>query len=225
MQRSIRQLFGYKIEATDGAIGHVQDFYFDDRAWQVRYLVVDTGSWLTGRRVLLSPVALDQPAWQRKVLPVRLTKQQVQSSPDIRTDLPVTRQHEMELFRYYSWPLYWGGDDIAGPAAMPILPSPEEEEREPSHETPGDPHLRSAREVIGYHIRALDGGIGHVYDLMVDDMDWPVSSLLVDTSNWPGSRKVTIATSDVLRLEWAERKVYVRLRRDDLRKSVLPRAG
>ncbi len=225
MQRSVKQLFGYSIEATDGAIGHARDLYFDDVAWKVRYLVVDTGNWLTGRCVLLSPVALDRPAWQRKVLPVRLSRRQVESSPDISTDLPVSRQHEVELFRYYSWPLYWGGDDVAGPAAVPIVPSPEEEERRPSPESRGDPHLRSAREVLGYHIRAVDGEIGHLDDLLLDDIGWPVDSLVLDTSNWPGGKKVQVSTDEVLRLEWAERKVYLRLKRDDLRKSRLPKGA
>lgn len=219
MLRSVKQLLGYRIEATDGHIGHVQDFYFDDLAWRVRYLVVDTGTWLPGRRVLLAPIALEQPAWHRKVFPVRLTKEQVENSPDISTDLPVSRQHEVELFRYYAWPLYWGGDDVAGPAAVPILPPPEAEKIHSPPVSRGDPHLRSAREIVGYHIRASDGSIGHVADLMLDDEAWAIQQMVVDTSNWPGGRRILLAPKRITRLDWTEQNVYVDLSRDQVRNS------
>lgn len=55
MLRSMNDLENYTIRATDGTIGHVTDFYFDDERWVIRYLVVDTGSWLASRKVLISP--------------------------------------------------------------------------------------------------------------------------------------------------------------------------
>jgi hypothetical protein len=108
MLRSIISLTGYTIEATDGDIGHVRDLYFDDRSWIIRYLVVDTGTWLPGRKVLISPAALGRPNWQSEKFPVGLTKNQVKNSPDIDTTKPVSRQHEAELHLHYDWPPYWG---------------------------------------------------------------------------------------------------------------------
>src|ERR1035441_10402649 len=119
MLRSIKDLENCAIRATDGLIGHVKDFYFDDEAWLVRYLVVETGSWLSSRKVLISPIAISHPDWTGKVLPVSITKEQVKNSPDIDTDKPVSRQHEMQYLRYYGYPYYWAGGGLRGQGAYP----------------------------------------------------------------------------------------------------------
>ena len=108
MLRTINDLEDYAIRATDGDIGHVKDVYFDDETWVVRYLVVDTGTWLSSRKVLLSPIAIGQPNWTDKVLPASITKDQVENSPDINTKKPVSRQQEIRLLEYYGYPYYWG---------------------------------------------------------------------------------------------------------------------
>src|ERR1700691_472875 len=119
MLSSMSDLEGYAIRATDGTIGHVKDLYFDDEAWVVRYLIVDTGSWLSSRKVLISPMAIGQSSWADKTLSASLTREQVKSSPDIDTDKPVSRQHEMEYLGYYGYPYYWGGDGLWGQGAYP----------------------------------------------------------------------------------------------------------
>jgi len=100
MLRSLKKLFGNKILATDGQIGRVHDFYFDDQEWTVRYMVADTGGWLKGRLVLISPAALGEADWGAESFPVNLTRQQIGESPGIEEDLPVSRQQEIELQRY-----------------------------------------------------------------------------------------------------------------------------
>ena len=124
MLRSMSDLEGYAIRATDGTIGHVKDFYFDDEAWVIRYLIVDTGSWLSSRKVLISPIAIGQPDWTAKVLPVSITKEQVKNSPDIDTEKPVSRQHEMSYLGYYGYPYYWGGAGLWGGGAYPAMMMP-----------------------------------------------------------------------------------------------------
>src|SRR5205809_6020840 len=109
MLRSASEWDGYSIQATDGEIGHVAEFLFDDEKWTIRYLVVDTGGWLPGRRVLISPIALGETDWPGHRLHVKLTRQQVEESPVIDTDKPVSRQHEVSYYQYYRWPYYWGG--------------------------------------------------------------------------------------------------------------------
>jgi hypothetical protein len=119
MLRTVRDLQGYAIRATDGVIGEVADFFFDDEDWVIRYLVVDAGTWLRGRHVLISPVAIGHPDWMAQLLPVSITKDQVKNSPDIDTRKPVSRQHETEHLGYYGYPFYWGGAGLWGMGAYP----------------------------------------------------------------------------------------------------------
>jgi uncharacterized protein YrrD len=228
MLRSMNELYGYTIRATDDTIGSVHEFLFDDREWKVRYLVVDTGSWLPGRKVLIAPEALSKPDWASMTLPVNLTKDQVKNSPDVDTEKPVSRQQEDELRRYYDWPLYWGG--FAGPAGTGgYWPTPVDTERVPQpverpgttavHAAPAETPLRTAREVSGYHIQAADGDIGHVDDFILDDDRWTIRYLVVDTRNWLPGRKVVLAPDWVDAVDWSESKVHVSLTKDGVKSS------
>jgi sporulation protein YlmC with PRC-barrel domain len=220
MLRKLKDLRGYLIHATDGFIGTVSDFYFDDEDWGVRYLVVDTGSWLVGRKVLISPLAIGPPDWMTRVLPVSLTKAQVERSPDIDTRKPVSRQHEAEYFRYYGYPYYWGGAGLWGMGAYPgsLTTQGRVEEDLKAHAIhvtpiPDDCHLRSSNAVIGHHIKATDGDIGHLDDLLVDDYTWAIRYLIVDTSNWWGGHHVLVAPKWITDVSWPEAKVSVDLTR------------
>lgn len=224
MLRNVKDLRGYKILASDGEIGKVHEFYFDDQTWMIRYLVVETGSWLFERRVLLSPIALGQPHWDSRLFPVKLTMMQVKNSPLVDTDKPVSRQLEVELHNYYNWPYYWVGGGFAGDI-MPVLPPPASAEHF-KEETPAsaasaipDPHLRSTREVVGYHIQAKNGEIGHVEDFIVDDEAWAIRYMVVDTQNWLPGKKVLVAPVWIESLHWAEAKVRVNLTRAKIKKS------
>ena len=220
MLRSVNSLVGYAIRATDGDLGNVAEFYFDDQTWTVRYLVVETGTWLSGRQVLLSPVALGQPDWESRTFGADLTIAQVRDSPDIDTAQSVSRQHEMALSGYYAWPMYWGsqystgatyGATASGPQIY-LKTEPEEDAAAPASH--GDLHLRSTRSVTGYHIEAADGAIGHVEDFITDDQSWALRFLIGDTHNWlPGGRKVLIAPQWIKSVEWDGGKVLVDLSR------------
>ncbi len=131
MLRSMHDLQDYAIRATDGDIGHVKDFYFDDEWWAVRYLVVETGTWLSDRKVLISPIAIGRPNWTDKVLPVSITKEQVKDGPDIDTEKPVSRQHEISYLGYYGYPYYWDGGGLWGAGAYP---QPDDDGRRPGAE-------------------------------------------------------------------------------------------
>ena len=221
MLRRVTDLTGYRIEATDDEIGTVQDFYFGDEAWTIRYLVVDTGRWLPGRSVLLAPEALDRPDWESRRFPVRLTRRQVEQSPGVETDQPVSRQKESELRAYYRWPLYWTGQAGFMPAAagtqteaVAALQAGAQlaKGKAPSTaETTDDPHLRSANEVIGYDIRALDDEFGHVEDFILDDDTWVIRYLVVDCGNWLSRKNVLIAPQWIHAINWPERTVRVGL--------------
>jgi hypothetical protein len=225
MLRSIKQLYGTKLGASDGEIGHVKDFYFDDQNWAVRYLVADTGSWLPGRQVLISPHAFGKVPGAGKLLLVNLTRKQIEESPSIESHKPVSRQYEEEYYRYYGWPYYWEGAGLWGMSGFPILELP-------SKPLPGAPtsaigpqpesadaHLRSAQAVNGYHIQASDGKVGHICDFMVDDQNWAILQLAVKTGHRFSGKEVRIPTSKVERISYDESAVFVTLTSEAVKHS------
>ncbi len=221
MLRSVNELKDYTIAATDGDIGSVRTFYFDDEHWTIRHLVVDTGGWLGGRRVLISPIAIGEADWSNHRLAVQLTKAQIEQSPDIDLDQPISRQYEVEYYGYYGWPLYWGGTYAwAGMMYPGELATPRQTERTAAADQEhADPHLRSSDAVIGYHIQATDGEIGHVDDFLVDDQTWQIRYMAVDTSNWWFGKKVLIAAQWITQVSWDEQKVSVDLLKEAVKGS------
>jgi hypothetical protein len=212
---------GYAISASDGNIGTISDFLFDDTNWLVRWLVVDTGNWLPGRKVLLPSSAIAQLNTEKEECTINLTMQQIKGSPDINTDRPVSRQMENSIYGYYGYDPYWnsgygymggmgymGGYGYMGGmgGAMPILPGTRrrEEEIAAAQRSHDDVHLRSVEAVTGYHIHARDGEIGHVNDFIIEDADWSIRYLVVDTTNWWPGKKVLISPRSVLGIEWSD---------------------
>jgi hypothetical protein len=230
MLHSVKELKGYAIGATDGPVGHVKDLYFDDEWWIIRYLVVDTGAWLSSREVLVSPISIGDANWATKTLSASISKEQVRNSPDIDTDKPVSRQNEVEYLGYYGYPNYWGGGGLWGAGMYPNMLLPgysgygssgimrSEAENayrraEAARHENDDPHLRSCKAVVGYHVHATDGDIGHVEGMLVDDETWAVRYVIVDTSNWWLGHKVLIAPQWISEVGWADSKVYAQLTR------------
>lgn len=215
MKRSIKSLEGYSLKETDGEIGEVDEFYFDDISWTIRYLVVKTGNWLSGRKVLISPKALLPPDWDKEEFPVNLTREQIQNSPDIDTDKPVSRQHEEALSSYYTWDSYWGEEEH-GAGIFGAMPSDLYEgevetsaEYQAEDQANNDPHLRNTGEVIGYTIHATDGEIGKVKDYILDDSNWKINYLVVDTGNWLNSKNVLLPTGWINDVKWNKEIVIV----------------
>lgn len=223
MLRSAKQLYGYTLGALDGEIGHVKGFYFDDKDWVVRYLVADTGSWLIGHKVLISPYALGSIYPGGRILQVRLTRQKIEESPSIETQLPVARQHERAYYRYYNWPAYWSGPGLWGMNPVPFVPpdyeSANETEESPDQAKEPDFHLRSTLEVTGYHVQATDGEIGHVEDFLIEDENWEIKSLVVATGHWWSGKDVVVPRKALTQVSWEESKVFVNLTREALLKE------
>ena len=216
--QNTRELYGNKLAALDGDIGHVKDFYFDDEIWVIRYLVADTGSWLTGRLILISPHAFGRLDQDEKTLHVKLRKTQIQNSPSIDSHKPVSRQWETEYYGYYGWPTYWEGDSMWGlggyPAALP--PTKEEVEVRRQYHHRDDKHLRSMQEVTGYNIQSVDGEIGHVSSFLVDDESWAIHELVIETGHWYSGKEILIPTGKVKRISYDEAKVFVSLTKADI---------
>lgn len=214
MLRVTSSIEGYKLSASDGELGKVKDFLVDDRVWSVRYLVADTGPWLLGRRVLLSSAVLQDPDWTLGVVPVALTKEQIENAPVLADDKPVSMQHEIALHDYYGWPRYWGMHTPVFPAeAMAESPAARSDNED------GDPHLRSTKEVEGYHIDAADGEIGHVDDFVVDTEGWWLRYAVIKTRNWLPGRKVLVAPDWFESVHWVDRKVKCSLTREEIKNS------
>lgn len=225
---------GYAIKADDGHLGTVSDLLFDDASWLVRWLVVDTGNWLSGRKVLLPPLVLGHPDAKKHLFPVRLTKQQVRESPEIDTERPVSRQMETSVYDYYGWSPFWGTGFYMGghgymPGYMPgymggvwIPPAALGSGRRAPHivddqRTDDDPHLRSIEAVGAYHVLASDGEIGHIEDFLVDDTDWSIHYLVVDTKNWWPGKLVLISPRSAREIDWTEKTVRLDVTRQKVK--------
>ncbi len=235
MLRSAKELDDQLILATDGDVGQVEDLYFDDEGWTIRYLVVNTGDWLSGRSVLISPISVADVDWEHQRINLSLAREQVEKSPDIDTARPISRQNEESLYRYYGWPHYWGGPGVWGPGLYPGALStaavlaqapadvtrlePREPEQEPGGQERQDTHLRSTREVTGYRIQARDGEVGHISDFLIDDQTWRINYIVVDTSNWWFGKKVILAPTWIKQVSWPEQQAVVDLKRETVKNS------
>ncbi|MEO8140536.1 MAG: PRC-barrel domain-containing protein [Gemmatimonadota bacterium] len=218
MLHKAKALKGRQLIATDGAIGSVADFYFDDQFWAIRYLVAETGSWLTGRAVLLSPYAVDSVSADGKEIVTALSRKQIEASPSIESNKPVSKQFEESYYGYYGWPSYYGGPLMWG-SYPSISRDPEYWAAPEPGKNSWDPHLRSVREVTGYHILATEGEIGHVSDFIIDDESWAIRYLVVDSSNWLPGKKVLVSSDWIEKVSWETATVSVRLTREAIKSA------
>lgn len=237
---AVSGLKGVSVEGSDGAVGTVKDFLFDDETWRIRWVVVDTGTWLPSRKVLIHPSAiapldvappsgsgLPMMSARRLALSVRLTKKQIEASPDLGEDEPVSRQLESHVYAYYGWDPIWGSTHFGTrTTATPQSPrqfsdTAAESETTESRTGPGEdsPHLRSANAVTGYHIHATDGDIGHLENLLPDDVNWDIRYLVIATSDWWPGKHVLLAPYAVEEIDWLERHIRLNVTRDQVKSS------
>jgi hypothetical protein len=218
MLHKAKTLKGYKLDSLDGEFGEMKEFYFDDRHWVVRYLVANTGNWLTGREVLISPYVLVAAIKVEQHITVDLSKKQIEESPSWDNDKPVSRQFEDSYHGYYGYPTYYGGPYIWG--TYPYLERNPEAWNVPNQaQEARDSHLRSTDSVSGHFIQATDGEIGHVEDFIIDDETWAIRYLVVDTRNWWPGKKVLVSPQWIERVSWSDKKVFVNLTREAIKQS------
>ena len=219
MLKNAKHMKGFVVRAADGDLGTVDQLYFDDETWAIRYFTVETGGWLGGRQVLISPFSVLTTEWHARQLVVSLTKKQVEESPNIDTHKPVSRQYEAEYLSYYGYPYYWSGPSLWGPSLYPEgLAFPTTAAAEVMADSigrePTDSHLRSTGAVTGYHLEATDGEIGHVNGFVVDDETWAIRYLEIGTRNWWPGKKVLLSPAWIDRVSWMESSVYAGLSRE-----------
>ncbi|WP_153557496.1 PRC-barrel domain-containing protein [Roseimaritima sediminicola] len=221
MLSTFSDMQGASLSGTDDSVGSLHDLLFDAPQWVVRYLVVDVGRWLPGRRVLLPPAVLESADWSAGMASVPLSRKQVEDSPGVESDRPVSRQKEVELFEYYDMPFYWGpiAQPLAGGEPPPIplgTTVPVDAARPESTPETDSPNLRSCSEVINYAIEADDDSIGHVEDFVLDDHSWSIRYLVIDTRNWLPGRKVMVAPQWIERISWTEAAVHIAMTRQQI---------
>jgi hypothetical protein len=221
MLYSIKGLYEKKLGASDGEIGHVKDFYFDDQNWAIRYVVANTGSWLAGRQVLISPHAFGKLDVSGKALGINLTRKQLEDCPSIDSHKPVSRHYEEEYYRYYGWPFYWRGDALWGMSGFPILELPPEgvpygsSNGNTSEAVRSDAHLRSTQDVCGYNITANNETVGHVCDFLMDVQSWAIPQLVAKTGHRLSGKELPLPSSLVESISWDDSTVFVKMSKKD----------
>jgi uncharacterized protein YrrD len=224
MWQHAKDLLRQTVSGPNEDLGHVEDLYFDDQQWVLRYFVVNTGKWLTGRLVLVSPVAVNGVDREHAAIATSLTRDKVAESPSFDAHMPLSRQYESAYAAYYGYGEYWSGPSLWGttsfPGALAGLSTLERRAAEQAVVPSGeDAHLRSVREVIGYALAATDGPIGHVHDFVVNVETWAIRLIIVDTSTWWAGRKVLLAPKWIREIQWADRLVCVDVSREAVRSS------
>lgn len=244
-----KALKGYKLQGLDGEIGKVEDFYFDDHHWTVRYLIANTGGWLIGHQVLISPYSLLSVNDEERTISINLTKIKIEESPPLGSDKPVSMQYQEQYYQYYGQPMYWGGSYMWGAsphiqndiymssfenAESPKSDSPEsenlksesmkseamkKEEEKMAKKESWDPNLRSTDTVRGYAIRGIDGDIGHIDDFVIDDENWAIRYIVIDTKNFWPAKKVLVSPKWIERIDWIHSIAYVNVSCDTIMKS------
>ncbi|MCI0442733.1 PRC-barrel domain containing protein [bacterium] len=215
MLRSTREIQGYTILALDGPMGSIEEFFFDDQSWATRYAVVNTGIWLFGKKVLLTPVLFTQLDSKNQCLPVKLNIDQVKNSPEIDTDKPVSRQLEQHLHRFFGWMPYWENTAL-GAVPSPIASSSDIVEEQ---ETNQNPHLRRTNEVFGYGIQSQNGSIGHLDDFILDDRLWLIRYAVVEIKDVLSKKKVLLSRDWIQKISWEDQKLYLDLDREFVKNS------
>ena len=219
MERTINSLIGCRMEARDGDVGRVHDVYFDDESWTLRYLVLKTDDWLSGRKVLIAPVALLEDGGRTGIFRVNLTQDQIRHSPDIDMDKPVSRQQEIDLYGHYAWKGYWesgfyaqGVGEIKEGSNIP---------QNVKYGSTVDLHLRATSYVTGFHVHGTDGEFGHICNFVIDDQTWKMLNLVVDTGQLTDAKKVLVAVDHIKQMQWSDSEVYLNETKADIEKSVV----
>jgi sporulation protein YlmC with PRC-barrel domain len=210
MLHTLSDLMGYSAHATDGEIGSVRNFIFDDRTWEIRYLVVDVGSWLVRRDVVLAISTVEQPDSENKTFNVQLTKAQVRESPDVDTEKPVSRQQEIAMEEYFGKMAAWAHRNLDYGVPIPTG------RKYPVH-AQEDPHLRSARALFEYEICGTDGEIGRLESFILDDTTWHIGYLEVRAGKWLLDRTVLIPTLWIESVSWDNCRVNLHHSRSGLK--------
>lgn len=188
---SVNDLAKYDVVAMDGEIGSIRGLYFDDSSWSILYFILDTGTWLPGRKVIVSTQSVARVDSHDKKIEISLARERIQNSPEVDEDEPLSLEAQSRIDAYYGW------RGISRFSA----------------------HVQSTRDVIGSYIEANNGDIGHVEDFIIDSEGWVVRYMIVDTVNWWPGKKVLISPIWIQSMKWADKKVHIDLTQEQIKGS------
>lgn len=228
MLRSLKEILGYTLQETDDVLGQCKDFFFDDGLWVIRYMLADTGGWLSHHKVLITPNSLGEPDWQTERLPVKLNRQQIEDCPPLESHLPISREYEVNYHEHFKLPFYWMGADfregmpdsngsVAPVDDLPIDDTDNARENTEQRDVNTDElegKLRSAVEVMDYLVYAKDGEMGRVDDIIIEDDTWVIRYLVIDTGQIITGKKVLINTEWIDSVNWTDTHVYIDLTKE-----------
>lgn len=230
MLRNLKKIFGFTLFGEGQEYGTIKDFYFDEDKMKIRYGIVDTGTWLKNRKVLISPKEFMKPDFEHGVLPVELTKKEIEESPPISKEKPLSQIMEEKVTNYFEWPKYWIGTSTGEPVNANFLLGEKikemrqnktnKEQREKyivAREGNKETNLRSSKEVIGYNIKAIDGEIGKLDGLIVEDNYWLIRYLIIDTGKWLPSRKVIFPPEWLEGISWNKEQIIFPFSKEEIR--------
>lgn len=226
MLRSIKELSDYPLRAQDGQIGIAKSCLFDDRHWRIRYVVADTGTWLSANQVLISPLHLNEPdtGTRDKCLPVSLSKEQIENSPPIKENAPVSRQYESEFARYYDHTLYWQDPHGWAPLPSPTFATGSEDgkltevqkRRNERFEKIEESHLRSSDEIIGYAVKTSDAEFGFIDDFIFETGNWMIRFFVISSRKWFPGKKFLIDIDWISEFDWRGQTAQIALTKAQL---------
>jgi hypothetical protein len=210
----MEKLRNYRLSAKDGDIGRVRDFLLEESSWTARWLVADTGTWLMGKKVILSPVSLHPPVADEHHLPVDLTKEQIEGAPLLDEDAPVSREAERTYFHHFHWPYYWTGGGLWGGMAQPYALNPnadtgEDVLSEPIEDIDQESELRSGHELTSYRLKNGEEVLGFVEDVILDTDDWSVKYLQFDTRHWFHGKTLQVSPAKISSISWPDHTIMV----------------
>jgi hypothetical protein len=208
----------YALEAVNGEVGRFEEIYFEDSYFMIRYLVVNTGGWLSGQKVLLSPFTVGDVDEKDHKLFIELTQEQIKHSPPIESNRPVSREYEINYFNYYGWPPYWENTPWPSTPSIPPTVTASPHEKTNSSFRPDENHLRSSKELQGYSINVKNGSIGHLKSFIIDTQYWTIRYLEIDTRKWlRGGKYILISPAWISQISWPDRSLSVELSREVLK--------
>lgn len=214
--KNLSDVESYKVVASDGDVGSVVGFLLDDERWTVRYLVVETGGFVGGRRLLVSPIGFRKRPNPHGRFHLGMTIDKVQKSPSIDLTQPISRKQEREFNDYNRYPPYWGLKGLWGAGAHPSALVM----RQGSSETLGDTNaamecrLRSDKDLRGLEVQGRDGEIGRISDFIIDAETWEVRYWVVATGSWWPEHRVLIAPQWATLTSATEQSLHVDISRE-----------
>ncbi len=214
MLRSLSEIIGYLVYSGQSRIGKCKDVIFDDQKWTTRYIDVDTGTWLPGRRVLLSPLSLQEPNHVNQIIKTSLMAKEIEEAPNLEDDAPVSKYWEDKYYSHFGWPPYYKGGALWGPTNTPrdlLIQLKEENSPEDNQR-----FLRSIREVNGYKLSCKEDEFGQVSDFIVDSQNWAIRYIVVETHRWIPGEKVLISPDWVENIDWPNRQMDFNLTKREI---------